>query len=938
MNDINLIITALDNIIKINIHDLKLYNIEHILLLDNECILLLIDKLISIFYMNEIYTYKYSYYEPLIELITNIIFLTNIDLSYNNYKILDCISSTFHGEYYLKKIYTQICNIPTNEIFNILYTAAKCGTLPIFLFWLNIYNKMHISEVDFKYFITNSIVNSDDRIFKYLLNIKNIYNITTFYDNNIESIITNICKSNIPYKYKLRRIKLLSQKTDLSKVYNLMIINSSSLKLINMLSKYYYNQELTYQILVDSPLFYNIINYDQLFIFYYMLKTQNEKNIFCLLCNLYNHYHDDLKISGDISSILSNNYKSIFPLLILIFNNLYDSDLNNNLKKIFNYYLQNNYIVKYLDEYTNMFKNKFINNKLFKYTKFYVSKHVNMYNIRINLVLHKLRCLMKKRYKLKHDIFNFVFKPVINEINTCKPNNILKKGSINYQYTLQKFNTIPPRHLLPMENIINHQYLIKEKADGILSIVMPTNTIPYNTEIFNYEIKAEFVEELNLYLVFDINIPETTICERYIYLRSLHHITSNHNSIRRITDFKSFIYEIEQERLLLKTFLDNNDNNIKWYPKAAWDIIMDDDFYNELKMFISDTSIYSNTILNGVFKCDGLILTPLSNNYNNNNRELKIKPKHLQTIDLLYKNNRWVDSNNKCWEISMIPNKKYQNKVYRCYPIMNTTNYIASEIRYDKRKPNTTTIINQILNIYKFDWLSKLVLINKPYYEIKCTNISNELIKIINKQRTQLQLTIKKILPDYNKNWLDLGCGKCKLFNEIKNKYYPKKYVGVDNDINILSKSYYLVDQNNELFDIYPINLGDIWDNYNIWNNFDWGIKYDYIIANFSLMHFSTNLFWEQLNRVTVSGSQFIFNVVKENMNWCYNNSYLISSDNTTKIKFEWTHNVEHIEPIISHSQILSIIEQYGWIIIDELDIVNESLLSCYKWYTISKI
>ena len=47
-------------------------------------------------------------------------------------------------------------------------------------------------------------------------------------------------------------------------------------------------------------------------------------------------------------------------------------------------------------------------------------------------------------------------------------------------------------------------------------------------------------------------------------------------------------------------------------------------------------------------------------------------------------------------------------------------------------------------------------------------------------------------------------------------------------------------------------DLSNKWDNINLWNSFDWTIKYDYIVANFSIMHFWSDLFWEQLNNAAV--------------------------------------------------------------------------------------
>ena len=65
--------------------------------------------------------------------------------------------------------------------------------------------------------------------------------------------------------------------------------------------------------------------------------------------------------------------------------------------------------------------------------------------------------------------------------------------------------------------------LIREKADGILVNDLPKNIFPEIT--FDCKIKAEYIEELDLYLVFDIdmNIKKTT---QSLYLCSIKFTTN----------------------------------------------------------------------------------------------------------------------------------------------------------------------------------------------------------------------------------------------------------------------------------------------------------------------------------------------------------------------------------------------------------------------------
>ena len=224
------------------------------------------------------------------------------------------------------------------------------------------------------------------------------------------------------------------------------------------------------------------------------------------------------------------------------------------------------------------------------------------------------------------------------------------------------------------------------------------------------------------------------------------------------------------------------------------------------------------------------------------------------------------------------------------------------------------------------------LLINKEsYYELSNNLEDLNLINILNYQKNLLNITIKDIHPETNKNWLDLGCGKCKLYDIIKNIYNPKIYTGIDNDIKILSKKY------NDIINLYPCNLSEKWDKVNLWNSFDWTLKYDYVIANFSIMHFWTDSFWDQLERVIKPKSILLFNVVKENSNWSYNKSYLISNTIETKIYFEWTHKKEHIEKIITEELICQTLKKYNWTIKNKMN-HNKLLSSCYDWYMVSKL
>jgi 2-polyprenyl-3-methyl-5-hydroxy-6-metoxy-1,4-benzoquinol methylase len=121
----------------------------------------------------------------------------------------------------------------------------------------------------------------------------------------------------------------------------------------------------------------------------------------------------------------------------------------------------------------------------------------------------------------------------------------------------------------------------------------------------------------------------------------------------------------------------------------------------------------------------------------------------------------------------------------------------------------------------------------------------------------ELPMMIKAIEPTFI---LDCGCGD---FNWMKNIIIGSgiKYTGIDIDIKNTIKIYKKYNQEN-IFEIYNCDLSSNWDNsnYKIYN-LDYNVKYDYIICNFSLMHFSTDIFWCQLDKITKKGSTFVFNL-----------------------------------------------------------------------------
>ena len=922
-NELNNIIDIINN----NMNDLTNYKINKIIKFKISLIELFINNLTDMITFTTIKLYKFTNYKKLFEFIIRIILNTNTDLEHIP-DFIEKLSCLDKGQFLLESIKNRI-EYSVSRILNILKIVAAKGTLPIYLFWesqINIDNSE--SYYDLLY---ESLKNNDNRTFKYLLKRINTHTIC-----NISVILLKLYQTNHKNNIIYKKIKLLSNYFDFTKNFNILLeAFNNNIKIFFDLEKYYYKTELTFNIIYK--IYYYISNIDELNKFYNTLKTVNEKNSLLIINSLKHNYTiQNLKLEN----ILNLQFSNINNILDIHSLSLIDTIVRENIDKS---HIINKYIYKYY--YTNKLFEDYLNNNNFVsninillYTKFYVYKIPYEINIKYNKALHILRCCLKKKYNNKQNYIKLNYQPVINELITYKPNKtklILNKGSTNYQVNKVKFTTIPPRHILPYEINLLNQYLIKEKSDGILVNTLPINIYPSYEDIMNYSIKAEYIEHLNLYLVFDIDLPNTTIIERQSYLRIIHPFTGKLNNFQTVETMDDLIANINYERNNIVKYLEIKPNEIKWYPKSSFKVNKNNnEFINHLNEYIEEVNPRINNFINkeGIIKNDGLIITLLDQV-----QELKIKPKSLMTIDLLYRDNKWIDSSNKIWK-NVINVNKITNNIYRCYPVIknNSIFYIPHEIRYDKNKPNNNKICSLISNLFQFNWIDRINYKNY-YYENNNKIIDSEINKFLLSNKNFLLNLINDISPVFNKNWLDLGCGKCKFYENIK-FYNPKVYVGIDSDIKCIIKSN-MKYNNIDNLKLYQTDLNNNWNitNYNI-TNMDWTIKYDYILANFSLMHFCSNLFWEQLDTVVNNNCIFIFNIVKENSNWNYKNNYLKSNNNQCVIHFDWVHSNEQTEKIINKHTLDNYFLKYNWKVLHIIKNNDYDLTKCYNWYIIQKM
>ena len=305
------------------------------------------------------------------------------------------------------------------------------------------------------------------------------------------------------------------------------------------------------------------------------------------------------------------------------------------------------------------------------------------------------------------------------------------------------------------------------------------------------------------------------------------------------------------------------------------------------------------------------------------------------SIDLLYKNNTWVDNDNH--KYNNIINKNnvelIDNTIWRCYPENFDNIFIPRDLRYDKRFPNPRYVVDNIINLIKITFTTDT---NRLYYSNKKYQNNIKWKEIMNINNT----IIKDTIGDINAfSWLDLGCGKGKLLNFISNY---KDYYGMDYDNNVLVRANQKYNNRKNHFNY--INLSKKWNHTkNKWFTINFTKKYDVIVAINSIMHFYNDLFLKQLNKVARKDTQFIFNIVNiepigpnDENKYEFDNSYMYLKDNIVRYYFEPIHNKEMTEPFISHDNIVQFTKTYNWTI-KKMYIHNNGLASLYTWYTLVK-
>tara|TARA_B110000977_G_scaffold198834_1_gene284643 strand:- start:2171 stop:4930 length:2760 start_codon:yes stop_codon:yes gene_type:complete len=798
-------------------------------------------------------------------------------------KFLNILIISNKGQHFLNKLLKNIkgLNIHFNTDMDKLLTCCLSGTIMTFLFCYKGYlsNKKNIitSEYILESFCL-SLGNTDCRLYKHFL--KDKYNIKLI-RNKIESDYNYMRRclqriSNVTMngsKYFLKRLKVIDDIFNLKPYFE------------------HFKHLFSENIYVSTIPFYLTENF---------LLKMNKNDVIYI-----KSYFMNVEINNEIDNPLTYtklikqsekfNSKSVVDSLKYLINDEFNNDSIipiTFLRNLITYYgisdknIFNKYFIKYIRKY-------FLQDPIY----------VNYISLKYLLIID---CINHKFIKQLYIIRRFLGK--ILKIQKLS-NEFVRKFNDNKQ-DIFEFNTIPPKHLLT--DRLDGELIIRPKADGTLVSSINRNVEPKNL-LSRYILKAEYVESLDLYLVFDINLPNKSPLERYIFLRSIHPYTKNYTRPYRLDNLESFIIYNKIEDKALQKFLTNTSGN-KWYPKAS--------FIGNLKQdnitLLTQVSTNSSKFHSKIYPNDGFVAV-------STNKTFKIKPLDQMTIDITFNStdNTWRDREGNNLSIYMNPTKKYmQTNIWRCYPDFSGSmlTFENREIRFDKRRANPHNVVMDIIN-----YLNKKCFTNY-YQKNSMPSLSN--LKIIKRQNLRFTKLIDKFYRP-KKTWLDLGCGKGKLLHQLNDIII---YFGIDNDNYIVTNNKQKFKKNKRaIFKTVDINDEDL-------STVLPPIKFNYIVMNHSINHFYSKELVNFINKVTEVGSYIIFNTTNEkieNTKVLIDNGYICNDGIRTKYLFPWTHRVEVSEKYTKLNDILSNFDKFN--LIENERYIDTPFESIYSWIVLKR-
>lgn len=632
---------------------------------------------------------------------------SNIKVSINDFyskrtmkTLLLHVCSTNKGQYLLNKIpYKEmIQQISSDEtlIIDLYFNVGVSGTLPTFLLIDKLITKKNILNGNMS-ILSAACRNSDIRILKYIINNFDTYQFPC--DNNknfISYIIYQIYSPHIPSKYILKRLKIVNSKINLNSFFDIMVRYTDNIEVFEKIYKFYKPNGSIYKKYKNMLYLEKFDNFKKILD---ILENKEDKYIFLL--NVFMVYKVTY-LSNDVFlkyiNVSDYFYNSFYqdPYIINLHKKFIESTIYNiyNYKTISDFYKSN-----FITNFKHIFIN--INFNICIMNNFHQALVANIFIMPFYTFINT-----KNNILIKMNFVKFILKVWLRKKN--KIVRIMKQVEL-INDNLTKFSNIPPKHCVPFELekvsfIKDGLYIISEKVDGCMIDFIPNTVEPLIPEYISTNIKAEFIEDLDLYLIFDYNVDKP-ILDRYDDIRQFHLSTTNSKPIREnvINNFNELKLAIKDERVRFEKFLKMPYKTYRIYPKAKWLVTNSDIINKELIFNIIEEDDYNFICNEGMYKNDGIIITPLDNSI-----ELKIKPKSQHTIDLIYING-WKDKEGNLWDHIIKTENKYKNNmIMKCKPTFIKENnywiFEPVEYRFDKTEPNTNKTIKMIYKLHSLNW------------------------------------------------------------------------------------------------------------------------------------------------------------------------------------------------------------------------------------------
>lgn len=444
----------------------------------------------------------------------------------------------------------------------------------------------------------------------------------------------------------------------------------------------------------------------------------------------------------------------------------------------------------------------------------------------------------------------------------------------------------------------NDNPVLSIKADGY------TKLLKINT----MELDCEYIEELDLYLAFDVlNYKfkhKNTLFDRMNWLRGVH--TSSIPKYECFTSLEHIKLAIDEDSKNLRRYLKTTKDTIKWFPKICFQMNVNfEEWCSLLK--------YEPTV---PYKTDGWIINSI--------QTYKYKPLKYLTADLDISGNIGKTSDNN--DIHVVGSGL--SGICRCRWNSTSNMWEAYETRNDKKYPNPLRVVKQIewliQNQYDLANLSKFT--KRKYYseskikacltppEERFLNISNEIF-------AKNLLEIVRRYPVANV--LDIGCGNCKLRSRIvRNIINLPTITGVDCDPKCINMCRYISSRDKWYTGDMNI-VGFKMDMFEI----DIVGTFDLLILN-NAIHYSDNNLYENIDKYTHDGSLvYIYGYDLDKMiNDRYKYfriSFNIDKDrNEMYYTYPWL-DKEGVDKIVSFADVENKLSEYGFTKVTLPDILD---------------